>query len=172
MNSLNSQDNMQQLQGEYQITNGYGPIRASQIMREDFRFMSSNGINAVRISVGWWIAFDPTPPKPFARASLQALDNAFNWADIIMKAISLPKIIVYLHAAPGSQNGNDHSGTIDPSLEWGDLKIQDTGNNAEWNINNIWNDRAYQLSGLNTANGLLTFVGEWIGEWKVEGVSV
>ena len=45
-----------------------------------FRFISVNGINAVRIPVGWWIAQDPTPPKPFVGGSLQVLDNAFNWA--------------------------------------------------------------------------------------------
>ncbi|KAK3011067.1 hypothetical protein RJ639_010742 [Escallonia herrerae] len=62
------------LQGEYQVTNGYGPEKAPQIMRnhwstyiteDDFRFLSENGINAVRIPVGWWIKFDRTPPKPF-----------------------------------------------------------------------------------------------------------
>ncbi|KAF5749821.1 hypothetical protein HS088_TW03G00147 [Tripterygium wilfordii] len=77
------------LQGEYQITNGYGPDKAPQVMRDhwntyiteqDFQFMSSNGLNAVRIPVGWWIAKDPNPPKPFVGGSLQALDNAFKWA--------------------------------------------------------------------------------------------
>lgn len=29
------------------------------------------------------------------------------------------KVIVDLHAAPGSQNGNEHSGTRDGSQEWG-----------------------------------------------------
>ena len=50
------------------------------ITDEDFRFMSSNGLTAVRIPVGWWIAQDPTPPKPFVGGSLHALDNAFTWA--------------------------------------------------------------------------------------------
>ena len=50
------------------------------ITDEDFRFMSSNGLTAVRIPVGWWIALDPTPPKPFVGVSLKALDNAFTWA--------------------------------------------------------------------------------------------
>ncbi|KAL2335869.1 hypothetical protein Fmac_010315 [Flemingia macrophylla] len=77
------------LQGEYQLTNGYGPDRAPQVMRDhwntyitedDFRFMSENGLNAVRIPVGWWIAKDPNPPKPFVGGSLAALDNAFLWA--------------------------------------------------------------------------------------------
>eukprot|EP00261_Vitis_vinifera_P017640 XP_010647401.1 PREDICTED: glucan 1,3-beta-glucosidase A [Vitis vinifera] len=118
------------LQGEYQITNGYGPDRAPQVMQdhwnayitnEDFRFLSSNGLNAVRIPVGWWIASDPTPPKPFVGGSLKALDNAFTWAQN-----NGMKIIVDLHAVQGSQNGNDHSGTRDGFQEWGDSNIQDT----------------------------------------------
>ncbi|EEF28294.1 conserved hypothetical protein [Ricinus communis] len=269
MNNLNGQDNMQQLQGEYQITNGYGPIKAPIVMQshwkawiteEDFRFISKSGINAVRIPVGWWIAFDPTPPKPFVGGSLQVLDKAFYWAGKYGM-----KVIVDLHAARGSQNGNDHSSTIDGSLEWGDSKIQETvnvidflakryasdpslvaiellneplapmvsletllkyyqagynavrkytqnayvifsnrlgpadskellsfatnlnrvvidvhfynlfndqlfkGKSAEWNINNIRNDRASQLSSLTIVNGPLTFVGEWTGEWEVVG---
>jgi len=34
------------------------------------------------------------------------------------------QVIIDLHAAPGSQNGNEHSGTRDGSLEWG--KTDDT----------------------------------------------
>uniref|UniRef100_A0A803NE05 Mannan endo-1,4-beta-mannosidase n=1 Tax=Chenopodium quinoa TaxID=63459 RepID=A0A803NE05_CHEQI len=111
------------LQGEFQVTNGYGPDKAPEVMREhwntfivedDFRFISQNGLNAVRIPVGWWIASDPTPPKPFVGGSLQALDNAFTWA----QKYGI-QVIVDLHAAPGSQNGNEHSGTRDGSLEWG-----------------------------------------------------
>ncbi|KAK1350217.1 putative glucan 1,3-beta-glucosidase A [Heracleum sosnowskyi] len=109
-------------EGEFQVTNGYGP-KAAQVMREhwntfiteeDFKFISENGLNAVRIPVGWWIASDPTPPKPYVGGSLAALDNAFKWA----KKYSL-LVIVDLHAAPGSQNGNDHSASRDGSLEWG-----------------------------------------------------
>ncbi|PIN24738.1 Glucan 1,3-beta-glucosidase [Handroanthus impetiginosus] len=118
------------LQGEYQLTNGYGPDKAPGILRghwstyiveDDFRFMSENGLNAVRIPVGWWIMHDPDPPKPFVGGSLQVLDNAFAWAlDYNMK------VIVDLHAVPGSQNGNHHSGTRDGFLEWGDSRIPDT----------------------------------------------
>ncbi|CAL1388921.1 unnamed protein product [Linum trigynum] len=77
------------LQGEFQVTNGYGPSLAPQVMREhwntfiveeDFKYISENGINAVRIPVGWWIASDPNPPPPFVGGSLQALDNAFSCA--------------------------------------------------------------------------------------------
>jgi aryl-phospho-beta-D-glucosidase BglC (GH1 family) len=36
------------------------------------------------------------------------------------------KVIVDLHAVEGSQNGNDHSGTRDGFLEWGDSYILQT----------------------------------------------
>lgn len=36
------------------------------------------------------------------------------------------KVIVDLHAAPGSQNADEHSGTRDGSATWGDSKIDET----------------------------------------------
>ncbi|XP_075497576.1 putative glucan 1,3-beta-glucosidase A [Primulina tabacum] len=117
------------LQGEYQLTNGYGPAQAPAVMMnhwstyivaDDFRFMSQNGLTAVRIPVGWWIMYDPAP-KPFVAGSLHALDNAFTWAEQYNM-----KVIVDLHAAPGSQNGNDHSGTRDGYQEWGASYIPQT----------------------------------------------
>ncbi|MCD9560254.1 hypothetical protein HAX54_018775 [Datura stramonium] len=116
------------LEGEFQVTNGYGPIMAPQVMREhwstfiveeDFKFIASNGLNAVRIPIGWWIASDPTPPKPYVGGSLQTLDNAFLWA----RKYGL-KVIIDLHAAPGSQNPWEHSANRDGTIEWG--KTDDT----------------------------------------------
>ncbi|CAA6664430.1 unnamed protein product [Spirodela intermedia] len=86
----------------------------SFIVEQDFKFMKDKGLNTVRIPVGWWIASDPTPPPPFVGGSLAALDNAFSWAD----KYGL-KVIINLHAAPGSQNGYEHSGTRDGRIEWG-----------------------------------------------------
>ncbi|KAL5231878.1 hypothetical protein ABZP36_030654 [Zizania latifolia] len=116
-------NNIYGLQGEYQICNGYGLAKATQVLKEhwstfivekDFKFIASNGLNAVRIPVGWWIASDPNPPAPFVGGSLQALDNAFKWAEKYNVGI-----IVDLHAAPGSQNSWEHSASRDGSLEWG-----------------------------------------------------
>ncbi|XP_072972855.1 probable glucan 1,3-beta-glucosidase A [Typha angustifolia] len=123
---------VRQLQGEFQITNGYGTAKATPVLREhwstfivenDFAFISQNGLNAVRIPVGWWIASDPNPPPPFVGGSLDALDNAFTWAE----KYNL-KVIVDLHAAPGSQNGYEHSASRDGSQEWGktDANIDQT----------------------------------------------
>ncbi|KAJ6740809.1 GLUCAN 13-BETA-GLUCOSIDASE-RELATED [Salix purpurea] len=259
------------LQGEYQLTNGYGPDRAPQVLQdhwnsyiteEDFRFMSENGLNAVRIPVGWWIASDPTPPKPFVGGSLKALDNAFTWAQKYGM-----KVIVDLHGVQGSQNGNDHSGTRDGYQEWGESNIQETvavidflaeryadkpglaaielmnepmapgidldtlkkyyqagydavrkhsenayvilsnrlgpadskellsfasglkrvaidvhyynlfsdsfnSMNPQQNIDYIHNQRASALATVTTTNGPLSFIGEWTGEWAVQGASM
>ncbi|KAF6169334.1 hypothetical protein GIB67_028754 [Kingdonia uniflora] len=84
------------------------------IVEEDFKFISENGLNAIRIPVGWWIARDPAPPKPYVGGSLQALDSAFTWA----RKYGL-KIIIDLHAVEGSQNGYENSSSRDGSLEWG-----------------------------------------------------
>ncbi|GAB2227693.1 hypothetical protein Droror1_Dr00009520 [Drosera rotundifolia] len=78
------------LQGEYQVNNGWGS-QAKQIMQnhwnsfimeDDFAFISQDGLNIVRVPVGWWIACDPNPPAPFDGGSFHAaLDNAFDWAE-------------------------------------------------------------------------------------------
>ncbi|KAF3439237.1 hypothetical protein FNV43_RR17512 [Rhamnella rubrinervis] len=110
------------LHGDYQLANGYGHNEAKKILKrhrnsfisiEDFNFLYRHGINTVRIPVGWWIAYDPDPPAPFIGGSLEALDNAFSWA----QAYNI-KCIIDLHAAPGSQNGMEHSASRDGSTDW------------------------------------------------------
>ncbi|XP_062233308.1 uncharacterized protein LOC133930637 isoform X3 [Phragmites australis] len=110
------------LHGDYQLANGYGYEKAKMVLEEhrrsfitagDFDFLSQHGINTVRIPVGWWITQDPYPPSPFIGGSLAALDQAFSWA----KYYGL-KCIIDLHAAPGSQNGMEHSASRDGSVDW------------------------------------------------------
>ncbi|KAL6864833.1 hypothetical protein ACP4OV_015984 [Aristida adscensionis] len=111
------------LQGEYQLCNGYGTAKATPVLQDhwntyivedDFKFISSSGLTAVRIPVGWWIASDPNPPSPYVGGSLQALDNAFKWAEKYKLGV-----IIDLHAAPGSQNPWEHSSSRDGTQEWG-----------------------------------------------------
>ncbi|KAK8608854.1 hypothetical protein V6N13_024266 [Hibiscus sabdariffa] len=77
------------LHGDYQLANGYGYSKAKEVLERhrstfinsaDFEFLHRNGINTVRIPVGWWIAYDPNPPAPFIGGTLASLDNAFSWA--------------------------------------------------------------------------------------------
>uniref|UniRef100_A0A0D9XJ31 Uncharacterized protein n=1 Tax=Leersia perrieri TaxID=77586 RepID=A0A0D9XJ31_9ORYZ len=259
------------LQGEFQLCNGYGKAKATQVLRNhwstyivesDFKFISTSGLNAVRIPVGWWIASDPNPPAPFIGGSLQALDNAFKWAEKYNLGV-----IVDLHAAPGSQNPNEHSGSRDGSQEWGttDANIAQTvqvidfltkryasrpsllamellnepmapgvslealkkyysdgynavrkynskayvimsnrlsaintelldfaggfsgsvvdvhyynlftsafnGLTADQNIEYVRNNRSAELATVTRPNGPMTFVGEWVAEWNVQGAS-
>ncbi|CAN6477679.1 unnamed protein product [Victoria cruziana] len=83
------------------------------IVEDDFSFISKNGLNAVRIPVGWWTAMNPTP-APFVAGSLDVLDRAFSWAE----KYGL-KVILDLHAPPYSQNGWEHSGSRDGTIEFG-----------------------------------------------------
>ena len=74
-------------------------------------------MNTVRIPVGYWIigfdnhpGGDPDGWKVYAPGAINYLDRAIReWA---------PKynllVIISLHAAKGSQNGNDHSSPADP----------------------------------------------------------
>lgn len=71
------------------------------IREEDWRWMRDNGVNAVRIPVGYWIFEGDGPYK----SCIGRLD----WA-VRMAAKYDIKLLICLHAAPGSQNGYDHSG--------------------------------------------------------------
>ena len=75
--------------------------RRSYITEGDFRWLSQQGINLVRIPVGYWL-FEPI--DGFIPAA-KYLDRAMKWA-----AKHSIKILIDLHAARGSQNGFDHSG--------------------------------------------------------------
>lgn len=110
------------LHGDFQLANGYGQVKAKDVLMnhrntfinaEDFSFLSKYAINTVRIPVGWWIALDPDPPAPFIGGTLASLDNAFLWAQVYNI-----KCIIDLHAAPGSQNGMEHSASRDGSVNW------------------------------------------------------
>ncbi|KAE8715808.1 Basic helix-loop-helix DNA-binding superfamily protein, putative isoform 1 [Hibiscus syriacus] len=112
------------LHGDYQLAKGYGHNKAKQVLEKhinsflnvgDFDFLYRHGINTVRIPVGWWIAYDPDPPAPFIGGTAYSI-----------------KCIIDLYAAPGSQNGMEHSASQDgttvceTSLLVGDRTIKRT----------------------------------------------
>ncbi|MBC7868979.1 cellulase family glycosylhydrolase [Candidatus Saccharibacteria bacterium] len=82
--------------------------RKSFITESDFAWMQANGVNALRIPVGYWILKDD-PPFISGRRYL-------DWAMNMAQKYSL-QVIIDLHGLKGSQNGRDHSGKVGKS-EW------------------------------------------------------
>ncbi|TXG77177.1 hypothetical protein E6P97_02290 [Patescibacteria group bacterium] len=76
--------------------------RETFITEAHLRQIKNLGLNSVRVPVGYWLFGDETP---FVPGGDEVLDRLFVWA----KRLSLGVVLVF-HAAPGSQNGNDHSG--------------------------------------------------------------
>jgi glucan 1,3-beta-glucosidase len=75
--------------------------RDTFISEEDFAWLAQQGIEAVRLPVGYWVFGDE---KPYL-GTLKYVDKVFHWA----KKYDL-KVLLDLHGAFGSQNGWDHSG--------------------------------------------------------------
>jgi len=69
----------------------------------DVKTLSSYGINALRIPIGYW-AYD-NKDTPFIQGADHYLELAIQWA----RELNM-KVWVDLHGSPGSQNGQDHSG--------------------------------------------------------------
>ncbi|KAK0210638.1 glycoside hydrolase [Desarmillaria ectypa] len=110
---------------EYDIASGCDSIADAQslleqhwdtfITEDDFEYMANLGINTVRLPIGYW-SLGPnfcmgTPFSPFSKVYENAWSRviqAFQWA--LRYGIG---ILLDLHGAPGSQNGQPHSGISD-----------------------------------------------------------
>lgn len=78
--------------------------------RDDFEDIKSAGLNSVRIPIGYW-AVDVNDQEPYVSGQYPYLIQAVNWCNEIGLTV-----LVDLHGAPGSQNGQDNSGLIGPVL--------------------------------------------------------
>jgi glucan 1,3-beta-glucosidase len=85
------------------------------ISKSDFSYLSSIGINTVRLPIGYWTLgpdfCQGTPFSPYA-------DVYRNSWSFVVHAINMAAefgigVLVDLHGAPGSQNGQPHSGISD-----------------------------------------------------------
>ncbi len=76
--------------------------RSSFITENDFMWLKNKGVNAVRIPVGYWI-FDDVDTYV---GGIECLD----WAMEMAEKHDL-QVLIDLHAAAGSQNSWDHSGS-------------------------------------------------------------
>lgn len=82
--------------------------RKTFIVEADFAWLQKNGVNAVRIPIGYWIFEGDDPYTP----AITYLDWAIKMADKYQL-----KVLIDLHGLKGSQNGKDHSGRIGKN-EW------------------------------------------------------
>lgn len=90
--------------------------RRSFITEDDYRWLADNGINAVRIPVGYWVLGGDAPYADGSRY--------LDWAFVMAKKYRL-SVIIDVHGLPGSQNGFDHSGRKGNAL-WFDEKYYRT----------------------------------------------
>ncbi|SPO21710.1 related to Glucan 1,3-beta-glucosidase precursor [Ustilago trichophora] len=121
-------------QAEFDILDGFGTSKDgltsaraymeqrwdTWITEDDFRNLAQQGINTVRLPIGYWSAgpyFTHYSPFEQYRSvyeySWRYIARAINWAakyDI--------GVIVDLHGAYGSQNGQAHSGLNDGNIQW------------------------------------------------------
>ncbi|EPQ58194.1 glycoside hydrolase [Gloeophyllum trabeum ATCC 11539] len=110
---------------EHDIASGWGSTTAARavlerhwdsfISQEDFYYLASIGINTVRIPIGYW-SLGPTYCRDTAFADVAEV-YANSWSRvkhaIIMADQAGLGVLVDLHGAPGSQNGQPHSGISD-----------------------------------------------------------
>lgn len=99
--------------------------RRTFITEKDFAWIADQGLTAVRIPVGYWLFEADQPYTP----TIMYLD----WAVKMAKKYGL-KVLVDLHGAPGSQNGQDHSGRAGKALWYKDAanreNHRDSGSNC------------------------------------------
>jgi glucan 1,3-beta-glucosidase len=81
--------------------NLFNKHRTDFIKEHDFKWIAEQGLNAVRVPVGYWIFGD-----------VQPYVGSIEYLDFAMRAAQTYKldVIIDLHGAPGSQNGWKHSG--------------------------------------------------------------
>lgn len=82
--------------------------RQTFMQESDFAWLAEHGVELVRIPFGYWL-FHPTAEYV---DGIERLD----WAMAMAEKYNL-KVLLDLHALPGSQNGNDHSGRIG-EMQW------------------------------------------------------
>lgn len=95
--------------------------RDNFITESDFAWLEQNGINAIRLPIGYWII---EPDGPYEQG-IEYVD----WAFAMAEKYSL-QVLLDLHGAPGSQNGYNHSGKI---------------GRAEWFSRHEYRDRTRQV---------------------------
>ena len=79
--------------------------RNNFITEKDFIWLKNNNIDIIRLPIGYWSIED-------SRTYISAIKN-LEWAMKMFEKYEI-KVLLCLHAAPGSQNNSDHSGNGKP----------------------------------------------------------
>jgi len=79
--------------------------RAEYITKKDFEEIAALGMNSVRLPFGYWVVVGPRPGEPYIGPCLEALDNAFKWAE----ETGL-QIVLSFHGTIGCQSNHQASG--------------------------------------------------------------
>ncbi|KAL2432758.1 Glucan 1,3-beta-glucosidase [Exophiala dermatitidis] len=98
-----------------QVPNAEEVLRShwdSWVTLGDFQKIAANGLNLVRIPIGYW-AFQKYEQDPYIQGAADYLDAAIGWA----RQTGL-KVWIDLHGAPLSQNGYDNSGQRTSAPGW------------------------------------------------------
>ncbi|GJP55927.1 hypothetical protein CLOM_g14941 [Closterium sp. NIES-68] len=129
-------DRVTSVQGEWQ-TAAYARDSANRlqghwksfISEDDWRYLGEQGINTVRIPVGYWIMQGNEPDWPFVPGTDAVLDSAFSMAEKYSIRIWLS-----MHSAPGGQNHGSESSSRDGAADWQryDGNINKTLDCIEW----------------------------------------
>ena len=113
---------------EIDIASGWGSVDNARAVLErhwdtfinqtDFDYLASIGINTVRLPIGYWTLgpsfLAGTPFEPYASVYVNSWPRFVR--AINMAAASNIGVLVDLHGAPGSQNGQPHSGISDGQM--------------------------------------------------------
>lgn len=114
---------------ELDIASGWGSPQSARALLErhwdtfinasDFRYLASIGINTVRLPIGYW----NLGPAFCAGTPFESVGSVYNdsWVRV-ERAIKMAAdvgigVLVDLHGAPGSQNGQQHSGISDSQTQ-------------------------------------------------------
>lgn len=145
---------------EVDIATGWGSTTSARAVLErhwdtfitasDFEYLASIGINTVRLPIGYW-SLGPgfLEGTPFANVadvyqnSWSRVIRAINWAGHYGIGI-----LIDLHGAPGSQNGQPHSGVSDHQIN-----LFNTPDNVDKTIN-VLTFLSQTLAGVTNVVGL------------------
>eukprot|EP00928_Gymnodinium_smaydae_P079623 TRINITY_DN63501_c0_g1_i1.p1 TRINITY_DN63501_c0_g1~~TRINITY_DN63501_c0_g1_i1.p1 ORF type:complete len:636 (-),score=131.57 TRINITY_DN63501_c0_g1_i1:73-1980(-) len=95
--------------------------RESFMREEDFRHISSLGLNAVRIPFGYWALMESAESDEYVGPCAEYVDRAVAWAH----AHGL-QVLLDLHGCPGGESGERPCGRENPDWTWQDWRFDAT----------------------------------------------